>query len=83
MPNRCQRLDDDHAHRRALELLAAVAGPDCVSRVCWDCEHHLQGHVDVDGEHLVLIAPRDDEHEPLVLSEDEWDALRHGLVSAV
>jgi hypothetical protein len=44
--------------------------------------HHLQGHVDVDGQHLVVIAPRDDEHTPLVLSDSEWEALRRGSVVA-
>ena len=81
MPNPCCRLDDDQAHERALRHLAAVAGTDCISRVCWDPEHHLQGHVDVAGRHLVLIAPRDDEHAPRVLSEDDWDALRHGQMA--
>lgn len=76
MPHR--RFDDQAAHDRALEHLAAVAGDECLSRVCWDTEHHLQGHVDVAGRHLVVIAARDDEHDPLVLSETEWDALRRG-----
>jgi hypothetical protein len=50
--------------------------------VRWDSDHHLQGHVDVRGQHLVVIAPRDDDHTPLVLSEAEWDALRRGWMSA-
>lgn len=80
MPHR--RFDDDHAHQRALERLAAVAGDDCVTRVCWDAEHHLQGHVEVAGQHLVVIACRDDGHDPLVLSEQDWDAIRRGRVTA-
>jgi hypothetical protein len=72
------RLDDHAAHRRALDLLARLVGEECTAHVCWDLDHHLQGHVDVDGQHLVLIAPRDDEHAPLVLTEDDWDALRRG-----
>lgn len=82
MPHHGQRLDDDQAHVRALEHLASVAGAECTARVCWDLEHHLQGHVDVAGRHVVLIAPRDDEHEPVVLSEADWDALRHGCLAA-
>jgi len=78
-----QRFDDQHAHELALERLAAVAGDECLHRVCWDTEHHLQGHVDVAGQHMVLIASRDADHEPLVLSEDDWDALRRGCVTAV
>ncbi len=83
MRERHQRFDDDQAHELALELLAAVAGSDCLSQVCWDCDHHLQGHVVVGGQHLVVIAPRDDEHAPLVLPESEWDALRRGALTAV
>jgi hypothetical protein len=45
----------------------------------WDADHCLQGHADVDGSHLVVIASRDDAHEPVVLSEDDWDAVRRGL----
>jgi hypothetical protein len=81
MPHQCRRFDDDQAHQRALRELASVAGTECLSRVCWDPVHHLQGHVDVRGEHLVVIAPRDDEHEPLVLSEADWDALRRGRLA--
>ena len=75
---RSRRLDDQQAHKRALDHLARCVGDDCAERVCWDPVHHLQGHLDVDGTHLVVIAPRDDEHDPLVLSEADWDALRHG-----
>ncbi len=81
MPDRYRHLDDEQAHERALELLAAVAGMECIRRVAWDPEHHLQGHVDVAGEHLVVIAPRDDAHRPLVLGEAEWDALRRGVTA--
>lgn len=81
MADRLRRLDDDLAQERALRHLAAVAGAECVDHVCWDPEHHLQGHVDVAGHHLVVIAARDDEHAPLVLSEDDWDALRRGGIT--
>lgn len=82
MPQNCSRLDDDQAHRKALTRLAEVAGAECAERVYWDPVHHLQGHVDVDGTHLVVIATRDDDHTPLVLSECEWDALRRGALTA-
>jgi hypothetical protein len=82
MPQQGQRHNDEQAHVRALEHLATVAGAECAARVCWDLVHHLQGHVDVAGRHVVLIAPRDDEHEPLVLTEAEWDALRHRCLVA-
>ena len=73
-----QRFDDDQAHQRAERYLASVLGADCAGEVCWDGDHHLQGHLDHSGEHLVVIAPRDDEHDPIVMSESEWDACRRG-----
>lgn len=80
MPKQCQRLDDDKAHKRAMRHLANVIGTDRATPVRWDPDHHLQGHVDVGGQHLVVIAARDEEHAPLVLSESDWDALRRGCV---
>lgn len=81
VPHQNERFDDDQAHEHALQRLASVADPECAARVRWDPDHHLQGHVDVDGRHLVVIAARDDGHEPRVLSEADWDALRHGCES--
>ena len=75
---RSRRFDDEQAQRRALHHLTDCVGRDCSGEVCWDPVHHLQGHIEVNGEHLVLIASRDDDHDPLVLSEADWDALRHG-----
>ncbi len=83
MAQQFARLDDEQAHQKALDHLAAVVGPECVGGVCWDLDHHLQGHVEVCGRHLVVIAPRDADHEPRVLSEADWDALRHGDLSLV
>ena len=73
-----QRFDDDQAHQRAERYLDSVFGAACACEVRWDCDHHLQGHLDHCGTHLVVIAPRDDEHEPIVMSETEWDACRRG-----
>ncbi len=75
---RCQRLSDEQARERALRHLVTCVGVDCSGDVCWDPDHHLQGHVDLDGRHLVLIAPRDDVHRPRLLFEADWDALRRG-----
>jgi hypothetical protein len=83
MPHRNRRLDDHEAQARALVHLASLAGTDCLADVCWDPDHHLQGHVEVAGRHLVVIAPRDDSHLPLVLTESDWDALRHGCRTLV
>lgn len=82
MPEQSTRLDDDAAHQRALEFLAELLGCECTEHVCWDVDHHLQGHLEVRGQHMVVIAPRDDVHAPLVLSEDDWDALRRGVAVA-
>ena len=71
------RLDDAKAHARAHDRLVDAVGSECEIR--WDADHCLQGHVDIDGSHLVVIACRDDAHEPLVLSERDWDALRRGV----
>jgi hypothetical protein len=71
------RFDDARAHARAHDRLVAAVGCEC--EIHWDADHCLQGHVDLDGSHLVVIACRDDAHQPLVLSEDEWDALRRGV----
>ena len=73
-----QRFDDDQAHERAELYLASVFGADCECEVRWDGDHHLQGHLDHSGNHLVVIAPRDDEHDPIVMSEAEWDECRRG-----
>lgn len=74
-----RRLSDEQAHERALQHLADCEGDECAERVSWDPDHHLQGHVDIDGRHVVVIAPRDSEHDPIVLSEADWDALKRGL----
>ncbi len=73
-----QRLDDDQAHQRAERYLASILGTDGAREVSWDTDHHLQGHLDHSGQHLVVIAPRDDEHDPIVMSDTEWNALRRG-----
>ena len=73
-----QRWDDHEAHERAVRHLVALMGVGCTSSLRWDPEFHLQGHVEVAGEHLVVIAARDADHEPRVLSERAWDELRHG-----
>lgn len=76
----CQRFADSTAHDCARRALAEALGTD--SPITWDEDHHLQGHVDHDGAHLVVIAPRDDAHRALVLSEADWDAVRRGIDTA-
>ena len=76
------RFNDDSAHRYAIEHATTVLGRDTEPSVAWDDDHHLQGHLEVSGRHLVLIAARATRHHPRLLDEMEWDSLRHGLVAA-
>lgn len=82
MCERSTRLDDEQAHQRALLLLAALLGDELTDGVAWDPVHRLQGHVDVGDDHVVLIAPRNEHHEPRVLTQTEWNALRRGIIGA-
>ncbi len=75
------RYDDQTAHRCAVEHARTVLGLESVPAVCWDDRHHLQGHLDVGGVHLVLIAPRTCDHHPRLLTESEWDGLRHAVAA--
>jgi hypothetical protein len=42
----------------------------------WDDTHRLQGHSHLHGRELVVIAPRDDDHQTVVLTAEDWDAVR-------
>lgn len=70
------QLDDDTAHDRAVDHLCRTLGVEQPPDVVWDEKHHLQGHFDLDGRHMVLIATRRTDHTPLVLSDGDWDAFR-------
>ena len=70
------RLDDETANERAVRHVAQELGLGTPPNVSWDTDHHLQGHLDVAGTHMVLIAPRTDDHMPLLLTDADWDALR-------
>ena len=79
-----QRLDDETSHDLAISFLAELVGveaPRLAPAVHWDPDHHLQGHVVVHGEPLVVIAVRTTDHAPVVLSEAEWDAKRRGVAA--
>jgi len=54
-----------------VELLGSA--PDSL---CWDSTHHLQGHAHAGRCELVIIAARDQEHHALVLTADDWDAVK-------
>ena len=60
---------------RASEFLTELIGspPD---DLLWDDTHHLQGHGHLHGRELIVIAPRDDDHQTVVLTAEDWDAVR-------
>lgn len=60
----------------ARDFLARLVGRPH-SSVCWDPTHQLQGHAVVDGQELILIAPRDAAHEPVVFTAADWDEIQH------
>jgi hypothetical protein len=70
------RLTDDEAHDLAVRHLASVLGSNRLPEIAWDVDHHLQGHLDVAGHHMVLIATRTRDRSPLFLTDEDWDSLR-------
>lgn len=69
------RHTDAECRERATSYLARVAG--CVpDDLMWDDTFHLQAHAHLRGHELVVIAPRDDEHQPVVLTAMDWDDVR-------
>ena len=60
---------------RAYAYLVQLIGAH-PARLTWDATHSLQGHVHLGSRELVVIAPRDEAHQPLVLTEPSWDAVR-------
>jgi hypothetical protein len=76
------RFDDETARRRAIEHAVSVLGLAARPDVAWRHDYRLQGHLDLCGRHLVLIAPRTGDHDPQLFTEHEWDCLRHGVRAA-
>lgn len=70
------RLTDDEAHDLAIRHLANLLGAGSLPEISWDVDHHLQGHLDVAGHHMVLIATRTLDRCPLFLTDEDWDSLR-------
>ncbi|MEP7048171.1 MAG: hypothetical protein ABI949_15880 [Ilumatobacteraceae bacterium] len=70
------RLNDEEAHDLAVRHLADLFGSKTPPPVAWDVDHHLQGHLDVAGHHMVLIATRTKDRSPLLLTDQDWDSLR-------
>ena len=70
------RLTEHEGRARAGRHLRQLIGP-AANDLCWDQIHHLQGHVHVGQRELVVIAPRDTTHEPIVLTAEDWDEACH------
>ena len=66
---------DSECWAKAREFLTALIGspPD---DLLWDDTHHLQGHGHLLGRELIVIAPRDDDHETIVLTAEDWGTVR-------
>ena len=60
---------------RAYDYLVQLTGTR-PQRLTWDSTHRLQGHVQLAGKELVVIATRDSSQWPVVLTEPGWDAVR-------
>ena len=65
----------DECHAQATEFLTTLVGCNPVP-VAWDATNQLMGHLCVRGRELVVIAPRDDLHRPVVLTVQDWAAVR-------
>src|SRR3954453_3006130 len=76
------RLNDEEAHDIAVRHLADLLGSTALPDVAWDVDHHLQGHLDVAGHHMVLIATRTPDRCPLLMTDEDWDSLRRSHCTA-
>lgn len=66
---------DAECRARACEFLTELIGSP-PHDLLWDAAHHLQGHSHLHGHELVVIAARDDDHQTVVLTVEDWDAVR-------
>src|SRR5262245_52042984 len=69
------RFSDIAAHAIALAYLAEIVGPWPYT-VSWDTRYPLKGDAVVSGHQLVVIAPRDDRHCPIIVAVEEWEIIR-------
>ena len=73
---RAQRDSTNGACRaRAHKFLVELVGGRSHS-LTWDSTHCLQGHVHIGSRELVVIAARNEAHNPVVLTPPSWDAVR-------
>lgn len=72
--DRCVRPDADCWATASKYLTELIGSPPDDLR--WDDTHHLQGHGHLQGRELIVIAARDDQHQTVVLTAEDWDAVR-------
>ena len=72
--DRAPRRDID-CQARASEFLTDLIG-SAPENLLWDDTYHLQGRSQLHGRELVVIAPRDEHHQTVVLTAEDWDAIR-------
>ena len=60
---------------KASEFLTELIGPP-PDDLLWDDTHHLQGHSHLHGRELIVITPRDDDHQTIVLTAEDWNTVR-------
>jgi hypothetical protein len=66
---------DIECRAKASEFLTELIGSPHKD-LLWDDVHRLQGHSQLHGRDLVVIAPRDEDHRTVVLTAEDWDAVR-------
>jgi hypothetical protein len=66
---------DVECRATASEFLTELIG-SAHEDLVWDDTHLLQGHSRLYGLELVVIAPRDEDHQTVVLTAEDWDAVR-------
>ena len=76
-----EQLSDRECRARARRYVRRLIG-QTPADLCWDQDHHLQGHMHVGNHELVVIAPRDREHDAVLLTAEDWDEIRHASGSA-
>ena len=69
------RRTDPEARAQAAEFFRTLAAAH-PAELSWDDTFRLQGHANVDCRELIVIAPRDNQHQTVVLTIEDWDQLR-------
>jgi hypothetical protein len=59
----------------ACDFLVDLLG-ELPADLAWDDRHHLQGHARIAGHEVVVIAPRDDRHRPVLVTIEDWNVIR-------